>query len=334
MTNTGTRALSLIVLLVCGTVQAWSAPSAVFERPRATEIQIVGRPAVTVTEPMIRLSDIADISSGKLEDDEGIIALRKLEVTKSPLPGEKSLVDASFVLERMKEEGVRLSELRYTFPKSIAVERAYREVSVNELESAVRAFLGQAEPNLQLRRIDTRTPIRVAANAPRVEAIAVEGAKNGQIGVDFQSTDDMRFRLKALVDEWRLVPTARRALLKGESVRGADVELVRKNVSALGRTYLDNISDIVGSTVNRDVGQGESFDRNSVSMPPMILAGSQVTIVYRNGALEASATGIALDSGSMNDEIRIRNDTSRKVVKGRVQDEGLVAVGPNGAGNR
>lgn len=325
-------------LLIAGIVamptnDAGASPSVVFDRQPQTQIQIVGRSQVTVTEPMIRLSDIAEISSSRSEDDENVLELRKIEIMKSPQPGASAPIDAAFLLDRLKDQGVRLNDLRYTFPRTMSVQRAFREVSLNELEQAVRALLEKTEPNMELRRIDSRNPIKVAANAPKIEAISVDASKSGQIGVDFRSVDDMRFSLRALVDEWRLVPTARRPLMKGDSVKGADIELVRKNTSSLGKNYVENISDIVGANLNRDVGQGESFERGILSVPPVVAAGSQVTIVYRNGSLEATATGTAIDAGAINDEIRIRNDSSKKIVKARIQNEGLVAVGPSSGGN-
>ena len=47
----------------------------------------------------------------------------------------------------------------------------------------------------------------------------------------------------------------------------------------------------------------------------------------RFGRLEATATGVALENGGFNQEIRVRNEGSKKVVVAKVLEAGLVSVG-------
>jgi flagella basal body P-ring formation protein FlgA len=68
------------------------------------------------------------------------------------------------------------------------------------------------------------------------------------------------------------------------------------------------------------------FQAKAVTLPPVITAGSRVSMLYRHGRLEASAVGVALESGAAQQEIKVRNEDSQKTVTARVVDKGLVEV--------
>jgi flagella basal body P-ring formation protein FlgA len=53
-------------------------------------------------------------------------------------------------------------------------------------------------------------------------------------------------------------------------------------------------------------------------------------MVFRRGRLEATATGIALEDGAIEQEISVRNESSKKVVRARVSEKGVVFVGAKG----
>jgi flagella basal body P-ring formation protein FlgA len=302
-----------------------------YESEPRTAIQIVGKSQVTATEPILRLADIADVFSARQSENESVITLRNISLGSSPKPGETTELDARMVLDRLRDEGVRLDEIRYTFPRAVVVKRAFREVSLNEIEDALRGFLSRSRSDMELRRVEFASPVRVAANAAPVEAISYEVTNPGRIGVDFRARgteDEVRFRMKALVDEWRMVPVAKRVIKSGATVSADDVELLRANVASVGKGVIDGLGDIIGATAARDIGQGEVFQKGSVIIPPTIVAGSRVTLLYRSGGLEASATGTALQSGAVGADIQVRNESSKKVVIGRVLESGIVSVVP------
>jgi flagella basal body P-ring formation protein FlgA len=61
-------------------------------------------------------------------------------------------------------------------------------------------------------------------------------------------------------------------------------------------------------------------------IPPVVKSGSRVTLLFKRGQLEVTASGIALENGIVGSEIKVRNENSKRVVIGRVADEGLVVV--------
>jgi flagella basal body P-ring formation protein FlgA len=213
------------------------------------------------------------------------------------------------------------------------VTRAYREISQDELERALKSFLLTQERQIEVKQLLADRPIKVPADALNVEVVALQSTQPGHFGVDYRSrasSGDVRFQMKALADEWRMVPTAAKPLKRGDVVSAADVKLAKISVGSLSSGALEQIGDVVDMELSRDVGQGEVFSSNAVKVPPVIEAGSKVTMVSRRGRLEATATGIALEDGAMEQEINVRNESSKKVVKARVSDKGVVFVGAKG----
>ena len=319
----------LMALLVGA--QMWIG-GAVAEAPKGSSptIRVEGRADAIVTDKSIRLGDVAQIDSPNIQDDEAVILLKKISVGVSPKAGESVTLEGSTVLERLRDEGVRLDSIRYSLPRNITVTRAFREVKLDELERALASFLSKGEKQVDVKQLVVDRPIRVPTDSLGLEVVALQATRPGHIGIDYKSvagSDEVRFQLKAFADEWRLMPVASRPLVKGATVTASDVHLVKGNGTSVGRDSIENLGDIVGRNLTKDIGQGEMFKASVVTVPAVVTAGSRVIVVFRQSRLEVTASGIALENGGMGQDIRVRNESSKKVIVGKVTDPGLVTVG-------
>lgn len=293
-------------------------------------IRVEGRPESVVTESVVRLGDVAQIESPNVQNDEAIIQLKRIVVGESPKAGEVVVLDGSKVLQKMRDEGVKLDSLRYTLPRQMTVTRAFREVKGDELERVLSAFIAKDGRQIDVKQLVMEKPVRIPTDSMGLEVVALKTTQPGHIGVDYKSiagSDEVRFHLRAIADEWRLMPVAAKPLTRGTIVTAQDVKLEKLNATALGKDSVENIGDIVGRSVTKDIGQGEMFKTSAIIIPPVITAGSKVTLVFRQGRLEVTATGTALENGAAGAEIKVRNEASQKVVSGRVSEPGLVMVG-------
>jgi flagella basal body P-ring formation protein FlgA len=297
---------------------------------KPTDIRLQGRTEAVVTEPVIRLADVALIESAAVSDDEAIIELRKIPLGNSPRAGESFALDGVTILEKLRDAGVKLDSLLYTFPRQVQVTRAYREVSRDELERALKSFLLAQDRKIEVKHILAERPVRIPADALSIEVVGLQAMQPGHFGVDYRSragSGEVRFQMKALADEWRIMPTAARPLKRGDIVTAGDVRLSRVNGTATASDSIEQIGDVVGRALLRDIGQGEMFSSKVVKIPPLVEAGSRVTMVFRRGRLEATARGMALEDGADGQEIGVRNEASQKVVRARVQQKDVVLVG-------
>jgi len=293
-------------------------------------IRVQGRADAVVTEPTIRLGDIAQVDSANVQDDEAVSQLKKVAVGTSPKAGESTILEGAKILERLRDDGVKLSGLRYSLPRQISVTRAFREVKIDELERALSFFLSKSNREVDVKEIVVDKPVRIPTDSLGLEVVALKTTQPGHLGIDYKSiagSDEVRFQLRAVADEWRLMPVASRPLAKGAILGAGDIQLQRINNVSVSRDSVENIGDLVGRTLTREIGQGEVFRSNSVVVTPVVTAGSRVSVVFRQNRLEVSASGVALENGGKGQEIRVRNDTSKKILSGRVEGPGIVIVG-------
>ena len=310
----------------------WIVEGAVAESPKTTSstIRVQGRAEAVVTDGTIRLGDVAQIDSPNVQDDEAIIHLKKISVGASPKAGDSVILEGTQVLERLRDDGVRLDSLRYSLPRQIAVTRAFREVKMEELERALSSFLAKGDKQVDVKQLIMEKPVRIPTDSLGLEVVALQTSKPGHLGVDYKSvagSDEVRFQLRAIADEWRLMPVATRPLVKGSLITANDVHLAKMNGSVVGKDAVENLGDIVGRSLTKDIGQGEMFKAAAVVVPPVVAAGSRIVIVFRQNRLEVTASGIALENGGQGQDIRVRNESSKKVVVAKVVEPGLVMVG-------
>jgi flagella basal body P-ring formation protein FlgA len=85
---------------------------------------------------------------------------------------------------------------------------------------------------------------------------------------------------------------------------------------------------IVGQRLSHDVPSGGLFRTHSLESPPLVRAGERVTLLYRSGVLEATASAIALDGGPEGGRVRVRNESSKRIVQGTILGPGMIEVRP------
>ena len=295
-------------------------------------IVVQGRTEVTVTTPVLRLGDLAEILCNLKQDDETVIAMQKIFIEKSPLPGRSLTLSATQLLDKMRRAGIDLDEVGYTFPKVVTVRRAGRQITEGEVRSSIETYLERLGKDVTVKQISFFSEAQVSPGEITLAAEPAGSARPGKmdfiIRVNSEDDPEVKFEASAVVDEWREVPVARQSLSKGIVVQPDDVLMARMNVALLPRDIADAESGIIGLKLDENVASGETFHRARLAVPPVIEAGSKVTIAYRRGLLEASATGIALEAGIPGQEIKIKNDASKRIITGTAIQSGLVEVKP------
>jgi flagella basal body P-ring formation protein FlgA len=83
---------------------------------------------------------------------------------------------------------------------------------------------------------------------------------------------------------------------------------------------------LVGKVARRTLLPGHPIARNMVGEPELVQKGKIVSAVYQRGALLITASVLALQSGSLNDTIQVRNIDSGKVIVGTVMPDGSVGI--------
>ena len=117
---------------------------------------------------------------------------------------------------------------------------------------------------------------------------------------------------------------AQRTLMKGtilgeEDICLASAERIGSRVPALP-------NQVLGAQTSKNIPQGASIYTSDIDLLPAVTRGQQITLLYRSGSLTVRAAGEALEGGALGDIISVRNERTRRVVKGKILAPGIVEV--------
>ena len=118
----------------------------------------------------------------------------------------------------------------------------------------------------------------------------------------------------------------RRVSLQGREIQAADIKLEEQDVTELGDRYFTKVEDAVGKTVTQYIKPGTVLDRMRVKKPYIVLPRSPVKIVTDVNGVRIETDGTAIQRGAEGDLIKVRNNSSGKVVRARVLDATTVKI--------
>jgi flagella basal body P-ring formation protein FlgA len=152
--------------------------------------------------------------------------------------------------------------------------------------------------------------------------VLVEARVTDARGVRTARSATVNFRVNALQD----VVVAVRELPRKTQLTAADVRRERRPVSRVPVGAIRETGEIVGKETNRPVAPGEVLTGSSVSAPLLIRRGALVALVLEGPSFRIVARGVAAEDGVLGAPIRVINQSSRREVVGRVEDDRTVRV--------
>ena len=293
-------------------------------------IRIIGRDSAKVTTRQVRLADIASVSSKDPADDEAILALQKIVIADSPLPGKSNTITGHEILSVLQGEGVDLNKVGFSFKRVMEVSRVARALSRYEVQSAIEQYLSDNLPDSSIKDLQYRENVKVVPGTTNLKVAILEKGKQGRttFGViaEVENEVPVQFQVKATLEEWLELPVAARALKKGAVISEDDLKMAKLNMSMLSKDVASDRDNLIGLELDRSIGAGEVFHLNRLAEPPVISKGSNVILMYKTRLLTATAEGVAIENGQSGDVIKVKNSASKKIVRGTVIEPGLVEV--------
>ena len=122
------------------------------------------------------------------------------------------------------------------------------------------------------------------------------------------------------------VAVAARPLAPNQPLTAADFRFEEQELGARGQRFLTDAAELTGKVISRPLAAGMPILRSMLKVPVIIEAGASVTLISRRSGIEVKTEGVALEPGREGAIIRVRNETSRRVVRGRVLDAFTVEI--------
>jgi flagella basal body P-ring formation protein FlgA len=176
-------------------------------------------------------------------------------------------------------------------------------------------------------RLDSR--LRLAACGKPLEAFVANGGAvqaRTTVGVRCPDTGGWTVYVPVNVEVEAPVLVLRRPLARRAPIAALDVELQTRRLPGLASNFLSDVSSIQGRRLRRALPAGAPLTFDALDRAVLVQRGQQVTLLASNGAVEIRALGQALSEGGAYDRVRVQNSSSRKIVEGVVDENGVVRV--------
>ncbi|WP_175574258.1 flagellar basal body P-ring formation chaperone FlgA [Teredinibacter haidensis] len=235
--------------------------------------------------------------------------------------------------------GVQVLIATFTLLAATSVWAAMEYESIEAIRSQVQHELEthfqQRYPNLVL---DDTLTIQTGQLDRRLRLIKCDGSihfdinelphSSANVTVKTSCRTSVRWTIyvPATIGTYRDVVIAAHSLAKGSLIASSDLGTKRINTAKLTGGHVENKQRLIGLELKRPIRASEVIKLNLVKQPDLVRKGDTVVLRVKSSVLSVETEGTALSSGHKGEQIRVRNDRSKRIVDGLVMAPGEVQV--------
>ena len=204
--------------------------------------------------------------------------------------------------------------------------------SLHSLRQDIASFLAAEYKQVPHERIDISvgnldSRLRLSSCTIPVEFINQDQSSlGGNISVKAECNGGTTWsvHVPAQVTIYREITIAKRDIRRGEVINAMHLTSNLVNVSNIRQAFLSESKDIIGKEAKRNISTGEPFKTALLDAPTVVKRGELVTLESLAGSIKVSSAGTAMANGRIGQKIRVRNNSSERVISGIVISQGVV----------
>ncbi len=293
---------------------------------RVKPVKIIIRESSLVNTGKIFLGDIADINAPDLIKQR----LNKITLGFAPRPGHFRVFNGKYLKARIESD--KLGSLSVFVPDKVYIKRKERLIPHKKLEKIFTNYISQriARKEFKIRNFsirglgvypDENLSLTVCDNNNNKN---IKGRTTVYVRVRANGRNYGRISLSGWVDVFDTVICASKNLERGTVLTLNDVCREKLNISKFSGNYFTAAKDILGKVLKIELAQGRCITSDMVKDPPLVHRGDIVKMVAVLGCLKIVTSGIAKSDGRLNDQIRVENIRSGRVVYAKVKGKSIV----------
>jgi flagella basal body P-ring formation protein FlgA len=203
-----------------------------------------------------------------------------------------------------------LLQLKQDLTKALG--ETYRQVPHERIDISV----GNLDSRLRIAQCPT--PVEFTPQDPT--------GLGGNISVKAECVGPVKWvvHLPAQVMIYQQVPVAAQDIPRGQTLSEQHLTSATINVSTIRQAYAADNQAVLGREAKRNIGKGDVFRSNLLDAPTSVRRGEVVVLESVAGGIKVSSSGTAMADGRLGQKIRVKNDSSARVVTGIVRGPGLV----------
>lgn len=291
-------------------------------------VQVAELSTVRIGDP-IRLSVIAtteDVEPELLNKLNNIVVLEAVQKE-----GQFEFPSSEVALAlRKKLSFQELQRITLKIPETVKVRGKRNHIYQADLRSQILSLAGdQCGANCEITFSDFRSPELNATYevlSYRLDTTALRGAGSFVLPLQVETsqgrlqlwvTGVLRLRKEALV--------ATRLISVGQTVAEDDVQTKKVDIT-FAKDGTPSIEDLKGRIAARMISAGQTIYFSDLKKAIAATRGQPVKIVIGDGEFEVTTQGLAVDAGSIGDQIKVKSADTNKLLSGELIDKGVVKV--------
>lgn len=148
------------------------------------------------------------------------------------------------------------------------------------------------------------------------------------LGVECLEPRPWKIHLRAVITVFDFVAVVSVPVRRGDVVSSDNIELRLTDISGVPNGTTQDYSPWTAYRFKRQVAPGRPLTVGMIEPPKLVQKGESVIIINRSSKLTVRMQGTALSDGVEGARIRVLNNSSERIVQGKVVSAGLIQVNP------
>lgn len=148
--------------------------------------------------------------------------------------------------------------------------------------------------------------------------------KNQIIGIYCYGESPWSIYLSVKAKLLRKMLVSNTTIVRGEIISADKLKLLEQEIK--NKKYLTEFSNAVGHEARRTIRPYQVINSSMLKKALLVRKKQSVTIYAQNKNMRISTTGTALANGHKNEMIKVKNNSSQKIIEALVIDRGIVAI--------
>lgn len=261
-------------------------------------------------------------------------------VANAPEPGKKIIISARHILKLSRDHNVRWRNSSAV--KNVSITRLSTVITVAELSGLISDELKnlyQSEQNFDIRYYNRNVKIHLPSGYDvqdlSIKNIALDKKSDkfsAIIGAPTGFGSETLITVNGRTLKVAQVPTLIKTIRKGEVIQASHIEWISIPEAQVSRNMILDMDRLVGMTPRTQIKEGATIRLSEVNRPILVKRGSLVQISFNTSRISLSTIGKAIDNGGKGDVIKVKNNSSDKIITAVVLGENQVQVSA-GIGN-
>ena len=208
-------------------------------------------------------------------------------------------------------------------------------VAANELDSAfierfAKSYLTEKFPStdeekvqISVAKLDPRIVIKPCKTPLIANIPDKNSSRNVNIKISCDESIPWKIYLSAKVEITKAVLIARSTISRGDRLDEGNVELAYIATNRIRGKKLTDTNSVFGAKAKKRIAKGRAINKRDFCL---ICKGDMVTIIASSNNFSIKTRGVALSSGNINEQIRVKNSRSNKVITPRVKTINQVVI--------